>query len=79
MLPKLDDITAIMEAIKNLQQPAQALVTATAVKLPAFWQGDPKVLFRQAESVFTTKNPAITTQQTKLEYVIQVLNNSTAN
>ena len=75
---ELNDITAIAEAIKNLQQPAQAPVNATAVKLPAFWQGNPEVWFRQVESVFATRNPAITTQGTKFEYVIQALDNSTA-
>ena len=53
-------------------------MNATAIKLPSFWQGNPKVWFRQVESVFTTRNPAITTQETKFEYVIQALDNSTA-
>ena len=70
-----NDITALAEAIKNLQQPA---INATAVKLPAFWQGNPEVWFRQVESVFTTRNPAVTVQQTKFEYVIQALDNNTA-
>lgn len=70
-----NDITALAEAIKNLQQPA---VNATAVKLPAFWQGNPEVWFRQVESVFTTRNPAVTVQQTKFEYVIQALDNNIA-
>ena len=74
------DITALAEAIRTLQQPnQQAPVNATAVKLPTFWQGNPEVWFRQVESVFTTRNPAITTQQTKFEYVIQALDNSTAD
>ena len=59
---ELNDITAIAEAIKNLQQPAQAPVNATAVKLPAFWQGNPEVWFRQVESVFATRNPQLRTQ-----------------
>ena len=71
------DITALAEAIRNLQQP-QATVNATAVKLPSFWQGNPEVWFRQVESVFTTRNPAVTVQQTKFEYVIQALDNNTA-
>ena len=72
------DITALADALKNLQQPAQAPVNATAVKLPSFWQGNPEVWFRQVESVFTTRNPAVITQQTKFEYVIQALDNNTA-
>ena len=72
------DITALAEAIRNLQQPAQATVNATAVKLPSFWQGNPEVWFRQVESVFTIRNRAVTVQQTKFEYVIQALDNNTA-
>ena len=71
------DITALADALKNLQQPAP--VNATAVKLPSFWQGNPEVWFRQVESVFTTRNPAVTTQETKFEYVIQALDNNTAD
>ena len=73
------DIQALATALQNLQpnqSPAQ--VNATAVKLPSFWQGNPEVWFRQVESVFATHNPAITTQETKFEYVIQALDNSTA-
>ena len=54
-------------------------MNATAIKLPSFWQGNPEVWFRQVESIFTTRNPAITTQQTKFDYVIQALDNSTAD
>ena len=78
MLLETSDITALADALKNLQQPAQTPVNATAVKLPSFWQGNPEVWFRQVESVFTTRSPAITTQQTKFEYVIQALDNNTA-
>ena len=58
------DIQALAAALQNLQ-PAAAPVNATAVKLPPFWPGNPEVWFKQVESVFTTRNPAITTQQTK--------------
>ena len=73
------DIQALATALQNLQpnqSPAQ--VKATAVKLPSFWQGNPEVWFRQVESVFATRNLAITTQQTTFEYVIQALDNSIA-
>ena len=71
------DIQALATALQNLQ-PSPAQVNAIAVKLPSFWQGNPEVWFRQVESVFATRNPAITTQETKFEYVIQALDNSTA-
>ena len=74
------DIQALAQALQTLNTPAQpASVNATSVKLPSFWQGNPEVWFRQVESVFSTRNPAITTQQTKFEYVIQALDNSTAD
>ncbi len=70
------DITALAAALQGLRPAAP--VNATAVKLPQFWQGNPEVWFKQTESVFTTRNPAITTQQTKFDYVIQALDNNTA-
>ena len=75
------DIQALAQAIQALStNPAQQpTVNATAVKLPSFWQGNPEVWFRQVESVFSTRNPAITVQQTKFEYVIQALDNNTAD
>ena len=79
MLLETADKQALATALQNLQpnqRPAQ--VNTTAVKLPSFWQGNPEVWFRQVESVFATHNPAITTQETKFEYVIQALDNSTA-
>ena len=39
----------------------------------------PEVWFKQIESVFSTRNPAITTQQTRFDYVVQSLDNSTAD
>ena len=71
------DIQALAQALKNLQPAAS--VNAIAVKLPQFWHGNPEVWFKQIESVFTTRNPAITTQQTKFDYVVQSLDNSTAD
>ena len=70
------DIQALAAALQGLQPPAQ--VNATAAKLPQFWQGNPEVWFRQIESVFTTRKPAITTQQTRFDYIIQALDNNTA-
>ena len=72
------DIQALATALKGLQPEAKT-VNATAVKLPAFWSGNPQVWFKQAESVFSTRNPQITLQQTKFNYVIQALDNVTAD
>ena len=72
------DIQALATALKGLQTEA-VTVNATAVKLPAFWSGNPQVWFTQVESVFSTRNPQITAQQTKFNYVIQALDNVTAD
>ena len=72
------DIQALATALKSLQ-PEAVTVNATAVKLPAFWSGNPQVWFTQVESVFSTRNPQITAQQTKFNYVIQALDNVTAD
>ena len=71
-----DDIQALATALKNLPGTE---VNATAVKLPNFWPGNPDVWFKQVESIFSTRHPAITTQQTKFDYVIQALDNSSAD
>ena len=68
------DIQALAAALQGLQPAAP--VNATAAKLTQFWQGNPEVWFRQIESVFMTRKPAITTQQTKFDYVIQALDNN---
>ena len=70
-----DDIKALATALQGLQ-PETATVNATAVKLPPFWSGNPEVWFKQVESVFSTRK--ITVQQTKFDFVVQALDNSTA-
>jgi len=72
------NIQALATALKSLQ-PEAVTVNATAVRLPAFWSGNPQVWFTQVESVFSTRNPQITLQQTKFNYVIQALDNATAD
>ena len=73
-----EDIQALATALQTLR-PEAATVNATAVKLPSFWSGNPEVWFKQAESVFSTRRPQITSQQTKFDYIIQALDNSTAD
>ena len=75
---EIADIQAIATAFKGLQ-PEAATVNATAVRLPPFWSGNPQVWFKQVESVFSTRNPQVTLQQTKFNYVIQALDNVTAD
>ena len=71
-----DHIEALATALQGLQ-PESATVNARAVKLPPFWSGNPEVWFKLVESVFATRK--ITVQQTKFDYVIQALDNSTAD
>ena len=70
-----DDIQALATALQGLH-PGAATVNAAAVKLPPFWSGNPEVWFKQVESVFSTRK--ITVQQTQFDYVVQALDNSTA-
>ena len=74
-----ESIQALAQALQSLNTaPAPAAsVNATLVKLPQFWQGNPQVWFALVESVFSTRN--ITVQKTKFDYVIQALNNFTAD
>ena len=72
------NIQALATAPQDLQ-PGAATVNTTAVKLLPFWSGDPEVWFKEVESVFSTRNPAINRQQTKFDYVIQALDNITAD
>ena len=62
------DITELAKAIKNLQQPAQAPVNATAVKLPSFWQGNPEVWLRQVEIALGFLFDSINAVQPGLDY-----------
>ena len=74
-----EDIQGLAQALQQLSTGGNnvATVNATSVKLPQFWQGNPEVWFAQVESVFNTRN--ITTQKTKFDYVIQALDNFTAD
>ena len=72
-----EDIKALAEALKTLQPESTTVNAAMAVKLPAFWSGNPEVWFRQVESHFATRK--ITVQLTKFDHVIQALDNNTAD
>ena len=67
------DITGIAQALKDLQTPG---IQAVSLKLPDFWTNKPEVWFARVKSQFGTKN--ITVDQTKFDYVVSSLDNSTA-
>ena len=73
---QIEEIKTLAEALKSLQ-PESATVNAASVKLPGFWSGNPEVWFKQVESNFATRK--ITAQSTKFDYVIQALDNNTAD
>ena len=48
-------------------------VSSVSVKLPTFWTHDPELWFLQTESVFNTRNPRVTRDQTKFDHVVTAL------
>ena len=67
------DIASIAQALKDLGPPG---IQAASLKLPDFWTDKPDVWFACFESQFGTKQ--ITGDQTKFDYVVSSLDNSTA-
>ena len=53
-----------------LQDPPKT-VAATIVKLPTFWIEDPELWFAQVECVFNNRQPKITQEATKYNYVCE--------
>jgi hypothetical protein len=75
----MDEIAALAVAIKALDNDGPGRVASTSVKLPPFWASDPEVWFLQVEAQFQTRNPAITVDLTKYNYVVGALDNTTAS
>ncbi len=59
------------------QQPPAAPVHVVAVKLPPFWEPNPRVWFVQAEAAFRHAN--VTREQTKFDHVLTALPTSVVN
>ena len=71
-----NDIASIAQALKDLGAPAQQGINAVSLKLPDFWTDKPEVWFARVEAQFGTKN--INQDQTKFDYVVSSLDNTTA-
>ena len=69
------DFEAFMQRYERTRQPTEEpkSVAATAVKLPVFWLEDPELWFAQVECVFNNRQPKITRDETKYNYVCEVL------
>ena len=48
-------------------------VSSVAVKLPTFWTTDPELWFLQTESVFKTRTPKVTRDETKFDHAVTAL------
>ena len=51
-------------------------INATSLKLPEFWKKSPEVWFARVEAQFNTRN--ITTDQTKFDHLVSILDIETA-
>ena len=56
---------------------SQPIVTAVSLKLPPFWTADPELWFARAESQFNTRQPPVTSDRTRFDYVVAALDNTT--
>ena len=77
-------LTRLAEAICNLNTSASqnshqadaAAVSTVSVKLPELWPEDPEVWFSRVEAQLRSRS--VTQDQTKFDYVVASLDNSTA-
>ena len=52
---------------------AEIAANSVAVKLPTFWVRDPELWFLQTEAVFVNRQPRITKDETKFNFVVMAL------
>ena len=77
-------LTRLTEAITNLgastsppsSQSPEGSVHAVAIKLPDFWPEDPEIWFARIEAQLRSRS--VTQDQTKFDYIVSALDNTTA-
>ncbi len=71
--------SGLADAMANagVQTPPTAAVHAVAVKLPPFWEPNPRVWFVQCEAAF--RHAAVTRQVTKFDHILTALPTSVVN
>ena len=74
------DFEAMMHRYQRIRQEASEpkTVAANAVKLPTFWIEDSELWLAQVECVFNNRQPRVTQDATKYNYVCEVSGQSGA-
>ena len=75
---KAADMEAIALALRAVPKDDPPIVHAVSLKLPAFWLSRPAVWFVPVEAQFATRQPPITEDLTKYNYVVVALDNVAA-
>ena len=69
---------ALALALRAVPKDDPPVVHAVSLKLPTFWLSRPAVWFAQVEAQFATRQPPITEDLTKYNYVVAALENVAA-
>ena len=57
----------------NVDSESPLSANSVAVKLPTFWISDSDLWFLQTEAVFANRQPRVTRDETKFNYVVMAL------
>ena len=83
-LSDIEALTRLAEAITNLSastsppssQSTEGSVQAVDIRLPEFWPGDPEIWFARVKA--QVRSRSVTQDQTKFDYIVSALDNTTA-